>query len=181
MQRICSAPSCEKPSRSPGSELCKMHYHRQYRHGADVSANQTSVTASHGRRYRYLYLPKHPLAAKNGKVYEHRAVLYDVIQAGPHACHWCGVPVDWLPRGHENELQVDHLNGIGDDNAPANLVPSCRYCNVRRAAQKRSAALRAAGWWSQHDTIARLHSAPRKPPVVARGGGDQFALFGLGA
>lgn len=27
----CTFPGCEKPRRTPGSALCKMHYHRQYR------------------------------------------------------------------------------------------------------------------------------------------------------
>ena len=31
--RTCSMPNCGKPPRSGSASLCKMHYHRQYRHG----------------------------------------------------------------------------------------------------------------------------------------------------
>ena len=166
----CSVPDCDKPTRSGKALLCAMHYHRQYRHGdVNKTARDTRVTASGGRRYRWLYLPNHPLSHVGGRVYEHRAVLYDVIGAGPHPCHWCAASVDWLPHGEEGELQVDHLNGIGDDNRPANLVPACRPCNSRRAQQAKSDALRDAGWWSLNDTIASLRpgrSRRRSSPVV---------------
>lgn len=153
----CTLPDCEKPSRNPRSPgLCKMHYHRQYRHGS-VDKVATNVSTSNGRRYRSLYLPRHPLASRHGKVYAHRAVLYDAIGPGPHACHHCGTPVDWLPKGHPAELQPDHLNHDGGDNRRENLVPSCRPCNTRRGLTHRHRALSAAGWWSGHDTVGRLH------------------------
>ena len=158
-QPSCVLPGCDKPSRQKSPALCPMHYHRQYRHGrVDAQANQSGVTASHGRRYRTTYLPSHPLASGNGKVYVHRAVLYDRIGPGPHDCHWCGVQVDWVGKGQPNCLEVDHLNHMGDDNRSENLVQSCRSCNQQRAAERRSQALRAAGWWSEHDTVARLRN-----------------------
>lgn len=154
----CAIEACEKPVRSARATLCAMHYHRQYRHGSiERSARVTGVSASHGRHYQMTYLPQHPLAAKNGKTYEHRRVLFDQIGPGAHPCHWCTSPVRWeAPRFAVDELQVDHINGRTDDNRIENLVPSCRRCNVTRATQARSAALRTAGWWSKHDTIAAL-------------------------
>lgn len=36
--KICSVSGCDKPARSPVSDLCPMHYHRKWRHG-DVGVN----------------------------------------------------------------------------------------------------------------------------------------------
>lgn len=164
----CIVPECEKPSRSSVPNYCPMHYHRLYRHGRlHAQANKTAITASHGRRYRLVYRPDHPLADKGGKVYEHRAVLHDSIGPGPHPCHWCETELDWLPKGNPTAINVDHLNAIGDDNRPENLVPSCQSCNNTRGMQARHDALVAAGWWSQHDTISRLRGGGRRPRIDA--------------
>lgn len=166
--RTCAVPDCTKQPRSGSADLCPMHYHRWYRHGSvDLTAHEARISASHGRRYRWRYAPGHALASRaNGKVYEHRMVLYDTIGPGPHACHWCKTQVDWLPKGEPAALQVDHLNGFGDDNHPDNLVPSCADCNIARAMQARADALRRAGWWANHDTIAGLKSGGRRPRVA---------------
>lgn len=146
--------------------MCGMHYHRLYRHGdVDRSARTSPVSVSAGRRYVTVYEPGHPLATKTGKVYEHRARLFDAIGPADHECHWCGTAVSWFAsRFDPAELEVDHVNGVGDDNRIINLVPSCRRCNRTRATQARAAALRDAGWWSEHDTIdasIRQQRAPR--------------------
>ena len=93
---------------------------------------------------------------KNGKVWEHRAVLFDAIGYGPHPCHWCQHPVDWQAEHRPDALHVDHLDGVGDNNDLANLVPSCPTCNTNRGVLARHHALKEAGWWSNHDTVAAL-------------------------
>jgi hypothetical protein len=144
-----------------------MHYHRWYRHGSvEAQANRSGVTVSNGRRYVSTYRPGHPLAGKGGKVYVHRATLFDTIGPGPHPCHWCGTELDWLPKGDPAAINVDHLNAIGDDNRPDNLVPSCMSCNTTRGAQARHDALVAAGYWSVNDTIASLSTRQRRPRIT---------------
>jgi len=167
MTKPCAVPGCTNPARSGAAEWCKMHYHRWYRHGSiDKVAHASRITVSKGRRYKSLTLPDHPLAGVSGKVYEHRVVLYAVIGPGPHTCHWCNRTIDWLPKSDPDHLQPDHLNGYGDDNRPENLVPSCRNCNFTRGMQARSDALRQAGWWSNHDTVAELARGGRRQRIT---------------
>lgn len=162
----CTVPECSKPLRSSGADYCGMHYHRMYRHGSvHAQANQSGVSVSNGRRYRMRWAPNHPLAGKSGKVYVHRAVLYDSIGPGPHACHWCATVLEWLPKGNPKAIHVDHLNSIGDDNRIENLVPSCQPCNGTRGLQARHDALVAAGFWSENDTVAALRRGGRRPRV----------------
>lgn len=167
----CILPECEKPSRNKsGTALCKMHYHRQYRHGSTSKTSARSgISVSLGRRYRTVAAAGHPLAGANGRAYEHRVVLYDAIGPGPHRCHWCKAGVDWLPKTHPDCLVVDHVNGDGADNRLENLVPSCYGCNTARGQQARSDALREHGWWSEHDTIARLASGGRRDRLPQQG------------
>ncbi len=167
MHRPCRVEGCPTPSRSSGSDLCPKHYHRQYRHGS-VHRTALAVDApstGYVRRYRTAYRPRHPLASKHGIVYVHRLALYEEIGAGPHACHWCGTEVDWLPKCDPRRLVVDHLNSIGDDNRTENLVASCSRCNTARGVQARRRVLVAAGWWSKHDTVAALRKGGRVAPV----------------
>lgn len=83
------------------------------------------------QQYRRITLPGHPLADNTGRLLLHRYVLFEKIGYGPHLCHWCSTPVNWgRARG---TLQPDHVDGDGLNNDPANLVPSCPPCNIRRA------------------------------------------------
>lgn len=160
-ERTCTVPGCGKPPRSNSADWCKMHYHRWYRHGS-VDRVATGLRSGQARLYRTLTLPNHPLADAAGKVWEHRVVLYAAIGLGLHPCHWCSTPVSWSStRGDVDCLMVDHLNDVGDDNRPENLAPSCNACNSGRANQVRADTLRAAGWWSNHDTIARAAGGRR--------------------
>ena len=156
MADVCTIDDCTKPARHNGmpTPICPMHYHRKYRHG-DVNKTAFGVR-QFVRRYRSVYLPRHPLASRSGKVYAHRLALFESIGPGEHACHWCGNPVHWHPAPDQAPLHCDHLNSIGDDNRPENLVPSCKPCNTARGSKKRHLELVAEGWWSEHDTIARL-------------------------
>lgn len=165
--RTCLVEGCSKPTRSDSAELCKMHYHRQYRHGSVERVATRISTRANQSKYRIAEDPTHPLAGKCGKVYVHRRVLYALIGPGAHPCYWCGHVVQWeLGTFDPDVLQVDHLNTIRDDNRPENLVVACRNCNTGRGSQFRAESLRNAGWWSEHDTVARLRSGRRVAPVV---------------
>ena len=72
----------------------------------------------------------HPLAL-NGRVREHRLVLWEKLGSAGAACEWCGAPLAWKSAG-KDELVVDHLNFDKQDNRDENLVPSCRGCNTAR-------------------------------------------------
>jgi hypothetical protein len=86
---------------------------------------------------RVIRKPGHPLAYKDGRIKEHRFVLYEKIGPGPHACHWCGREIQWMPGGRaafrdRRYLVPDHLDTNPLNNAPGNLVPSCVPCNSSR-------------------------------------------------
>lgn len=75
----------------------------------------------------------HPLANKDGCVYEHRYVLFEAIGPGPHQCHWCSASVDWIKgKCLKGSLVPDHLDGNKHNNALSNLVPACNRCNATR-------------------------------------------------
>lgn len=85
-------------------------------------------------RYLTMAASDHPLAmgSKRQIAYVHRVVLYDSIGPGVHLCHWCGREVEWCAQGIRN-LVADHLDENRWNNAPENLVPSCRRCNSERS------------------------------------------------
>lgn len=69
----------------------------------------------------------HPIAQKDGKVYEHRFNLYQKIGGGNHKCHHCGNLLTW-----GIDLLVDHIDSDKWNNCTNNLVPSCKGCNSFR-------------------------------------------------
>ena len=77
--------------------------------------------------------PGHPLSwGKTAIVHEHAERLFEALGWGPHACHWCGLLVNWRKADGFPRLVVDHLNDVRHDNRLVNLVPSCSGCNANR-------------------------------------------------
>jgi hypothetical protein len=156
MVNVCSVQDCDKPARSGGAELCGMHYHRRYRHGDVHKTAIGKTTRTEQSAYRRVTRPSHPLADKWGRLWEHRANLYDKIGAGEHPCWACGVMLQWQRRGPLPQIQTHHLNRDRSDNRPENIVPSCQPCNLDESRIIRAARLQAEGWWSEHDTVGKL-------------------------
>jgi hypothetical protein len=126
--RPCAVPGCRKPVSRVALGWCEMHFYRHRRHGDVDAVRQPKVFRKIDRGYVLLRMPEHPLA--NGRwVYEHRYLLYERLGAGPQQCWWCGRDVRW-----EEDLNVDHLDYDRSNNDLANLVPSCRACNMGRGA-----------------------------------------------
>jgi len=136
--RVCTVADCGRPHKAGG--LCGLHYLRLKRTGSlDVPDRRLAA-----KRYRVITRRDHPLAMRNGRVYEHRAVLYDQLGPKPEPCHWCGRTVEWGDRDHP--LFVDHVDHDRQNNDPTNLVPSCGTCNGSRR--------RGSEWTSQYREVA---------------------------
>lgn len=124
--------ACAKPAIRVGHGLCEMHYGRMRRNGNfDGPVIGRVFVAQHG--YAVAYNRAHPMAKAAGVVYQHRAVHFDQVGAGPHKCRWCKAEVDWDAKG-KRRLVVDHVNGEKADNRPVNLVTACQRCNMARGA-----------------------------------------------
>lgn len=147
--RECSVDGCTAQPRRNG--LCEMHSEHLRTHGDPVERRQgakkkpgrplTGTVRKDG--YRSITRHGHPLADKWGHVLEHRVVLYEKIGPGEHPCHWCGVTVRW-EAGRAAGITVDHVDFDPSNNTPANLVPACNACNVRRCLERRWKGHKAA-------------------------------------
>lgn len=125
----CSVEGCTHPASTRG--WCSSHYGRWHTHG-DVLADVPLLAEGVG--YKIIRAPTHPLATSEGRLAEHRKVLYDAIGDGQHPCHWCQEPVRWLRpwEAEPDALVVDHLDGEVRNNDRENLVPACFRCNAQR-------------------------------------------------
>ena len=131
----CSIEGCSQPLYCKG--LCTTHYTRLRRKGSPGEAARLrgvfGAGSVNGDGYRVLHDRSHPLATAQGKVLEHRVVLFEKIGDGAHPCHWCRTIVAWGEGPAGSRLNVDHLDANKLNNDPGNLVPSCLDCNTKRA------------------------------------------------
>jgi hypothetical protein len=130
----CAIEGCTAPVEAKG--WCTKHYQRWKAHGDPLALARREKGSGSVTSQGYLILtrPQHPLTNARG-LFAHREVLYVKIGPGDHACHWCGKPVSWdliFPES-ANALVVDHVDHDKQNNEPANLVPSCGECNIKRA------------------------------------------------
>lgn len=141
----CAAPDCQLVPRSKGSALCEKHYMRVYRRGS-VSDRVLVERKIHANGYILIRVPEHPLALRRDAAfeYEHRVVFYNAHGEGPFACHWCECEVTW------SDMHVDHKDGVRDNNADDNLVPSCAPCNIARGFPAMKQTQRANGHLLTH-------------------------------
>lgn len=121
----CGAEGCRRPARRRSENpWCNMHYARVRKHGSPEYRPAASRGHVNDKGYRVLLRPGHPLARAEGKVYEHRLVLYAVLGPDDQPCHWCNRMVSW-----DSTLEVDHLDGNKMNNTPENLAACCHACN----------------------------------------------------
>lgn len=132
----CGIAGCAQKLYASG--VCVMHYNRLRKSG-DVGSperkrREIGSGSINGYGYRVVADSSHPLAGAQGKLLEHRGVLFDAIGPGPHPCHWCGKSLDW--RGSAaTRINVDHLDNCKTNNERANLVVACLNCNSKRSAK----------------------------------------------
>jgi len=107
--------------------------------------------------YVRLYMPTHPLASSNGKVYQHRQVLYDAMGYGPHLCYKCNAHINWNVG-----LEVDHFDRVRFNNDIDNLGPICLPCN-RASRQWKPAEQWAKGCNLDPVKVDRLNPCPMCP------------------
>jgi len=123
----CKIDGCGNKATRVSYGLCETHYYRMRR---------TGTTDKKGFGFKYItntgyvtiYKPEHPLAWKQGRVFEHRVVLYDHYGPGEQECFWCGKKLLWV------DVIGDHLNENKQENVISNLVISCNDCNRARGA-----------------------------------------------
>lgn len=132
---VCGAEDCCRPARTPNGAMCEMHYYRARRASlpkkpqrpkASPPVRRVRDTHVQSGGYRMRKVPDHPLAGRNGWVYEHRIVVFLKYGPGEQRCHWCDLSLSW------KEAVVDHINEAKTDNRPSNLVVACSPCNRAR-------------------------------------------------
>jgi hypothetical protein len=156
----CIVDGCDKPPHSGLFPYCTAHNARLRRRGSLHQAPMSEVI-QHSHGYALVLAKGHPMA-RGARAYEHRVVFYDQNPSGPGHCHWCGLILEWATT------QVDHLNGVRDDNRITNLVASCGPCNrdrakpaAARAARRRASKLMVNGKWvTIIDAARRLNVTP---------------------
>lgn len=116
----CAVAGCVRKHKGHG--YCSLHLARE-RKGHPLTGPLRTLRVE---RYRVLTCPQHPLAMRNGRVYEHRQVLYDAVAGSPLPCFWCGTALTW------ERLCVDHVDHDRHNNNVRNLVPACNSCNAGR-------------------------------------------------
>ena len=136
----CSTLGCDNKANRKGAGLCEACYMRLRRKGT-IDYKQLSYRLNHSSGYVLVREPSHPLATKDGLVYEHRFVFYNKRGEGPFKCHWCGREITW------DCMDIDHLDDDRSNNDINNLVASCHKCNAKRGTWKMVKARRLE--WAQ--------------------------------
>lgn len=125
----CCVEGCDRDAVYKKICMCQKHYFRLRRNGNTNLSRQTNGCQSckNSAGYVMVKIPEHPLAMKNGYVYEHRASVFEKYGFKVPPCEICQKNINW------NNLHVDHIDNIVDNNEPENLRVLCRACNVMRA------------------------------------------------
>lgn len=103
--RVCTVEGCE--SIPVGKGLCAKHWERNRKHGDPLFESEWLKKRAKKNivdGYAHIYIGKHPMANRSGRVPEHRYVVAQL-----------------LGRNLESSETVHHKNGNKTDNRPENL------------------------------------------------------------
>lgn len=123
----CTAENCTKDAIYKTAGLCQKHYFRVRRAGVcapEKERKERRFITPNG--YVRVCQPTHPLADKQGYVFEHRAVAWDARNGVCGSCELCEKPEAW------ETCHVDHCDDDRQNNDPGNVRVLCRGCNVMR-------------------------------------------------
>jgi 5-methylcytosine-specific restriction endonuclease McrA len=118
----CSTPECSGRATRKSYGLCEACYYQRRRTG---STKRQPARYTYQRKDGYVMVksPDHPLSTRDGWVFEHRKVAFDLRSGVVGPCHWCGNLLTW------RSAVIDHLNEDRADNSEDNLVITCSRCN----------------------------------------------------
>lgn len=139
----CKIDGCERDAVYVKKQLCQMHYFRFMRNGhyelisdtgekRKISPRNRIHRRTNTNGYQLINSPGHPLAQKNGYVYEHRLVIYNKYGDNLPNCEFCGKPCSWEPY----KTHIDHIDEDVSNNNESNLRVLCNSCNVGRSKGK---------------------------------------------
>lgn len=124
----CKIEGCDRDAHYKAAELCQRHYFRQRRTGTTDQAVRKPAKPFYMHKTGYVLVRAvgHPLAMKNGNIFEHRKVVYERYGEDLPPCEICGAASSWATS------HIDHKDRDRANNAPDNLRPLCPGCNTWR-------------------------------------------------
>ena len=170
-QVFCHVDSCDRKAMYKTDAVCQKHYFRRMRYGHYGLNLKRQERLNHSNGYIVIYAKDHPLANKQGYVYEHRMVMFERYNIDLPPCQFCGNLSDWFTR----KTHIDHIDEDRKNNRLQNLRVLCNACNVGRNrheitidGQSMSATRWAqqAGVSSSPETISRRLRLGVRPEVA---------------
>ena len=125
----CSIEGCDNPVMYKTRQICQMHYFRYMRNGTYEKVQKRRTTVLYTPNgYKRVFMPNHDLSTRDGFVFEHRALFYNLTKGLVLSCDFCGA--DWSFRSYRDH--VDHIDNDKLNNSIYNLRPLCNACNTGR-------------------------------------------------
>lgn len=158
----CVVDGCQRPAKYKAACLCQKHYFRQRRYGttelvgprkAGKIPTSRAMRKENAKGYQLVFMPSHPLAMRDGYVYEHRLKVHERFGEALPACEICRAPTFW-----EN-CHIDHRDEDVRNNDIANLRPVCPGCNTSRTPRSTTPRFLFEGRQMTVTELSRLSNA----------------------
>lgn len=156
----CVIPECDRSADYKKQQVCQKHYFRFMRNGS-YEPRQRKYRIQNPAGYQKLSESNHPLANKDGYVYEHRFVVYNHYGTDLPSCELCGKATDW------ETCHIDHKDNDVSNNLLGNLRPVCRPCNTMRGSIKTPGHVRKIQFQLHAETL----------PILLQDGLDEMGLY----